>query len=478
MSLREGFIMKIKLIKDKTVSLIKRFALFILCPWFLFFSCEDGGGGGADYIEPFKSFTITFEKGVVSEGCLPNTKITGLMDSFEVTKPGERLPAFGYTISDSSYSFMGWADEEDGDEVKYADCAVINFSKNKVLRAVWGKGFNIRFNQGTADSTIFEIEGTMGSIFVAQGDEVELPPLEYTFSAHRFLGWATSSTGAAQYNYTDKLLKTTSQSLELFAVWKRTGYAISFDSGEMTLDEGEGMEAQTFLFGTKTATQTSGRINSVTFARRGATFLGWGKSETDKTIDFAQNGRITLTSDIKLFAKWQLGVVWITFVAGTAPHSPVTGFMARQEVNNASPTKLNDLAYSCLGYDFYEWTFEDGGETKAAVNADVVTIRRDTVFTATWRAHECKASFFPNGGKDTSGGEAFKLIQKTGLYYKESTFRFPFCPVTLEPPGNLYFVGWGLSPTAKEKDLFAEGEALLWEWSDDVKFYAVWEIFE
>lgn len=428
----------------------------------------------------FKSYKVSFDKGVLPHGCLPTAKITGFMDDVIILKEGELLPHVAFSISDSVFAFAGWTDELEGEEVKFPDCAPAEFSSDTILHAVWQKGHNITFERGESDSDVFEVEGTMGSFFVEPGATFALPKLTYSFVAHDFLGWSTTANGAPQYNYTTKPLTSISQSTTLYAKWKRKGLAVKFNSGQMSLDdEDPGMAAQVFEYKTSTATQTSGNLNPVTFTRRGAVFLGWTDSAAGNTVIYPQNSKIKLTEDKELFALWRLGVVWVTFSPGSSQYSSVTGSMPRQEADNGRPTKIIDNRYICPGYDFYEWTYEEEGEQKAAVNADLVTFKRDTHLTATWRAHECKAAFYPNGGTDSKGGELLKLLNTPGKFYHymdpATPFTFPDCK--LDAPKDLYFVGWGTSPTAKKKDLFKEGQTILWQWYDDVKFYAVWEVF-
>lgn len=132
--------------------------------------------------------------------------------------------------------------------------------------------------------------GTMQPQVFAENEKKELNPVEFAKEAHKFLGWATSSTGDVVY--ADKAKISPTNDMTLWAKWEAIPtYTVTFNANGGSGD----MAAQVFIPGVGQALEKN------KYTREGLNFKWWidenGTKYNDQEI-------ITLSQDMTLSAVW------------------------------------------------------------------------------------------------------------------------------------------------------------------------------
>lgn len=167
---------------------------------------------------------------------------------------------------------------------------------------------------------------------------ITLPSASRT--GYAFKGWSTSNsaTSGSTGSYTP------TGNVTLYAVWKINTYAVNYNA-----NGGSGApSAQTKTYGTDLT------LSSTTPTRSGYTFMGWGTSASDTSVDYAAGAKYTSNAAITLYAIWRKTVT-ITYNAngGTGAPSASTGYIYNANTNVS--ITLSSTKPSRTGYTFKGW---------------------------------------------------------------------------------------------------------------------------
>ena len=193
-----------------------------------------------------------------------------------------------YTIPEcsftkSGYTFVGWATTSDGDVV-YTPGKKITLTTDLTLYAIWRINRTISFNSNGGT-------GTMDAVTQADGTNYTIPECSFTKDGYTFIGWATTSDGAVEYN--PGVVTTLTGDLTLYAKWADTSenYVVLFNANGGT--------------GTMAAVEqpknSSYTIPTCSFTREDRFFIGWATSDG---VGYQPGDNITLTDNLTLYAKW------------------------------------------------------------------------------------------------------------------------------------------------------------------------------
>ena len=207
---------------------------------------------------------------------------TGTMDA--VTQ----ADGINYTIPECSftkdgYTFIGWAISAEGDVV-YTPGKKITLTTDLTLYAKWEVSRTISFNANGGT-------GTMDAVTQADGTNYTIPECSFTKDGYTFIGWATTSDGAVEYN--PGVVTTLTGDLTLYAKWADTSenYVVLFNANGGT--------------GTMAAVEqpknSSYTIPTCSFTREDRFFIGWATSDG---VGYQPGDNITLTDNLTLYAKW------------------------------------------------------------------------------------------------------------------------------------------------------------------------------
>lgn len=331
-------------------------------------------------------YTVTFQLGSGGGTPATGTAPTGTVDpSGNITLPGQ-----GSMIAPVGYVFTGWVCPTG---TVFVAATVISPTSNTVCTAVWSPSnsktvtFHSNYPFGSNTTTIQTSTGSHAlntNPFVAGG--------------YRFIGWATSPTGAKSWDNTD--VYDFSADADLYAVW------------EVIPVENNTTPVYTIVFvyqgGTPGVTVTyyspgDPALKLPATEKPGYTFAGWSTTLTEPNTVSAP---FTTRSSVTLFALWVAKTVTITFnYLGGVTGLKTMSYTVGQPGFTGLPTS------SKQGYEFAGWSEVSGGST--AVTEPYSPLESLTLF-AIWNGTKYTVTLVPQTGPQikliyTVGGDPLQL---------------------------------------------------------------------
>jgi len=183
------------------------------------------------------------------------------------------------TSTRAGYTLLGWSTSANGSVVKFPYTPTA--TSDITLFAIWSANNNaVSYNTGGGSAV------TSGSF--TTGGTIQTAPTS-TRPGYTLAGWSTSANGSVlNFPYTP----TATSDITLFAIWSASTNTVTYNTGG-----GSAVTSGSFT--------TGGTIQAApTSTRTGYTFLGWSTSANGSVLNFPYTP--TATSDITLFAIWQL----------------------------------------------------------------------------------------------------------------------------------------------------------------------------
>lgn len=287
---------------------------------------------------------------------------TGEMES--ITKEeNEKINLPAVKFSRTGFEFLNWNTVADGSGTAYADSAEFIFNADTTLHAQWKEKKAAPSNPETPSTpkttytVIFDANGgngTIASISVEEGSEIELPENTFTKTGYSFAGWATSADG--NVSYSDKAKISITGNITLYAKWTAITYTITYEPNGGTNADGN---PAGYTFETET-------ITLLAPSRQYFDFGGW---YTDSEFsDSSKKNEITKgsTGNIMLYAKWTVAAENAVNAINSLPTGEhkiaVTGKMTKDNLNgviaaikgNSNGAKVYlDLGGTAIV--FYDW---------------------------------------------------------------------------------------------------------------------------
>ncbi len=175
-----------------------------------------------------------------------------------------------------------------------------------------------------------------------------------------------------QYTLTFVVIFTMVAVLSISGCKKKETYTVTFDANGGT---GE-MAEQIFTEGEPRA------LVGNLFSYQGHTFKCWNTMKNGTGTSYDDRQRITVTSDMTLYAQWKKIV---TFVKVTFDANGGTGEMRPQQYVAGSPQVLRPNAFSKPDYYFHNWNTEADGSGTSYANTQEITISRSITLYAQWK---------------------------------------------------------------------------------------------
>jgi len=368
----------------------------------------------------------------------------------------------------SGYTFLGWAMSKTSTYATYQPGDSYTFNSSTVFYAVWSQNapavttYTVTYNANGGS-------GAPASQTKEYGVMLILSSKEPTRSGYTFLGWAKTSnaTMVAYYAGSDY---TANESVTLYAVWEAnsTGSSTITTTCTVTYNANGGSGApssQSVMSGSKLT------LSSVTPVRSGYTFKGWSTQSWATSPSYSAGCMYTITSNMTLYAVWQLGGTYfytVTFDAngGTGAPDPITA-------DYGETITIPDVEPYRSGYNFINW--ENVNTSEYYCPGDTMTVSGTTTLRAVW--YEARWDDDPFGDEPTvlttytvsynaNGGSGAPSSQT-------KTQGVTLTLLSTKPTRSGYtFQGWSTSSTASYASYYAGGS-----YTDDASatLYAVWK---
>ncbi|MBQ9535462.1 MAG: InlB B-repeat-containing protein, partial [Clostridia bacterium] len=296
-----------------------------------------------------------------------------------------------------------------------------------------------------------------------------IPTETPTWAGREFLGWGTSATSTTPSYQPGQSISIASGST-LYAVWRRTGYAITFKP-----NGGGGTMAQQEvpLNGSAVGTPKTANLNRNTFTApsypANLRFAGWSRTQypVDTGIpEFKDGAPITLTDDEELYAVWRAANI-ITFHSNDGTNRTATQSVPFDE------TESLDSPFTRLGWRLDGWAESADGPVKYTPG-QAVKPTGDMELYAKWTRTHYVITFDANGGGGTMEPQLVSLNGAADGTRVTATLNRNESTPPATPP-ELRFVGWSTpdrhAPGTGVAD-YRDGKEI--ELTGDVTLHAVW----
>ena len=270
------------------------------------------------------------------------------------------------TAKKTGYIFKGWEwDYDKGLILGNLSSALSAVYGPLYLKAVWETepvNYTLSYNANGGS-------GSMASQTVTEGQAAKLKTNTFTKTGYYFTGWNTKANGSGT-SYSDGAYATFYGNTTLYAQWQK--YAdpvITFDK-----NDGSGTTVtQTVPYG------ENATLNVNSFTRTGYTFSGWNTKDDGSGTAYGDGASISPSSNVTLYAQWQLNTYSYSFDANGG-----TGSMSGGSAAYGESIQLPGNTFTRPKYTFSGWnTRADGSGTAYADNASL-TVTDNTTLYAQW----------------------------------------------------------------------------------------------
>ena len=298
---------------------------------------------------------------VLPQYCLVNFDANGgegIMHPQQFSK-GALIPLTEVRFTKQASVFSSWNTKADGSGTSYKDKASIITDKSFTLYAQWTPCYTITFDANGG-------EGTMDSLTIVSGEEIELPANTFTRDGYVFAGWNTAPDGSGTaYKESSEISPT--QNMTLYAQWKPC-YTITFDAngGEGTMDSLQIVQGEETI------------LPANTFTRNGYVFAGWNTAPDGSGSTYNESSKIAPTENMTLYAQWT-PCYTITFDANGGK-----GRMAPQKAIKGEEFSISSNAFTRADYTFTGWNTKADGSGTSYVNNQVIILSQDITLYAQW----------------------------------------------------------------------------------------------
>ena len=332
-----------------------------------------------NYAESKKDFNVykaIFKKGSVDKignGTTDITKICLAETSGTCTIKSPTIEKLGYNVvgwnTNANATTSSWNANTDKNNVNGTYYPIV---KAKTIKVIFYR------NASTSDSTTATQTFTYGVSGQAFSDK------GWTNTGHTMAGWARSKTATTKdYNVlsgvNDTWINDNAPSIDLYAVWNKNTYTISYDANGGT----EAPAAQTKYYGTDI------ELSETIPKKDCSQFLGWNTKKDGTGTTYKSKGIYKSNKDITLYAKWQTANYKLEYdsndfkiLAKNMPSNQTTKGCQTIKVSSTVPTRR--------GFFFKGWSeisygilLKDATIYKAG---DIINITKDTTLYAQWES--------------------------------------------------------------------------------------------
>ncbi len=209
------------------------------------------------------------------------------------------------------------------------------------------------------------------------------------------------------------------------------------------------------------------------FSIEGYTFRGWAENISATEAEYVDEEEVTLYDNLVLYAVWQNDDVpnaknfTVTFYPNTPNGTAASGTMIPQTFISGQPFTLAKNAFSIEGYTFRGWA-ENISATEAKYTDEAkITVSKNLELYAVWEKDENNhtVTFYANAphGFTAQGSMPPQSSKNSWLTLAKNAFSIPLH----------IFKGWATDDSSKE--VVYKDEEELYNFTDDIKLYAVWE---
>ena len=298
------------------------------------------------------------------------------------------------TPTKTGYTFNGWY-KEAAFTNKVETTTSVTTAANHNLYAKWTVNtYTVAYNANGGNGT------TMTSSSHTYDAAKNLTKNTYTRTGYTFAGWATTASGAKEYNdeqSVKNLSSTNGETVTLYAKWTAHTYTVSYNANG---GSGTTMTSSSHTYG------VAKNLTKNTYTKTGYTFAGWATTSSGNKAYNDEQSVSNLTStnggSVPLYAKWKVNTYTVSFNAnggsgGQTANVTATYGAAMPTISTTKPTRS--------GYTFEGWYDAASGGTQyyteACASARNYNKTSATTLYAHWKAATYTIVFNANNGVGT-----------------------------------------------------------------------------
>lgn len=386
------------------------------------------GGSSSNLEEPIPTYTVSYNANNGTGAPSSQTKTQNVNLTLSNTAPTR-----------SGYQFIGWNTSSNGTGTSYASGAIYSGNSNLTLYAQWKQIFTISYSASGAT-------GTPSSQTKLQGNAVTLSSTVPTKSGYTFNNWNTSSDGTGT-SYAPGATYSADANATLYAQWKQV-YTITYNA-----NGGSGVPSN----------QTKTQGNSVTLSstkptRSGYKFVNWNTASNGTGTVYNSGATYSANANVTLYAQWTPNTVLIKLSVNGGVLSSKSSFFESGGIiylngnniissinygetlssdglpdwNNTSYINVTKAASKASSGA--EWKCLSGNCSKSTYNQTTAYSASDfcnlssgdcTVTLGVNWTSSTTATFFPNGGKFSTGAASYTMQATVGTKYQFSELPIP-----------------------------------------------------
>ena len=386
------------------------------------------GGSSSNLEEPIPTYTVSYNANNGTGAPSSQTKTQNVNLTLSNTAPTR-----------SGYQFIGWNTSSNGTGTSYASGAIYSGNSNLTLYAQWKQIFTISYSASGAT-------GTPSSQTKLQGNAVTLSSTVPTKSGYTFNNWNTSSDGTGT-SYAPGATYSADANATLYAQWKQI-YTITYNA-----NGGSGVPSN----------QTKTQGNSVTLSstkptRSGYKFVNWNTASNGTGTVYNSGATYSANANVTLYAQWTPNTVLIKLSVNGGVLSSKSSFFESGGIiylngNNIissinygetlssdglpdwnNTNYINVTKAASKASSGAEWKCLSGNCSKSTYNQTTAYSASDfcnlssgdcTVTLGVNWTSSTTATFFPNGGKFSTGAASYTMQATVGTKYQFSELPIP-----------------------------------------------------
>lgn len=386
------------------------------------------GGSSSNLEEPIPTYTVSYNANNGTGAPSSQTKTQNVNLTLSNTAPTR-----------SGYQFVGWNTSSNGTGTSYASGAIYSGNSNLTLYAQWKQIFTISYSASGAT-------GTPSSQTKLQGNAVTLSSTVPTKSGYTFNNWNTSSDGTGT-SYAPGATYSADANATLYAQWKQV-YTITYNA-----NGGSGVPSN----------QTKTQGNSVTLSstkptRSGYKFVNWNTASNGTGTVYNSGATYSANANVTLYAQWTPNTVLIKLSVNGGVLSSKSSFFESGGIiylngNNIissinygetlssdglpdwnNTNYINVTKAASKASSGAEWKCLNGNCSKSTYNQTTAYSASDfcnlssgdcTVTLGVNWTSSTTATFFPNGGKFSTGAASYTMQATVGTKYQFSELPIP-----------------------------------------------------
>lgn len=308
------------------------------------------------------SYTVSYNNNGGSGSPYSQTKYYGQTLTLSSTKPTR-----------SGYTFIGWGTSSTDTTSDYSAGGSYTANSGATLYAIWSKTITLTYNNNGGSGSPSAQSATVYNATTSY--TFTLSSTKPTRTGYTFLGWSTSS-GATSASYSSGGTITLSNSSTLYAVWQINTWTVSYNA-----NGGSGAPSNQ----TKTYGQTL-TLSSTKPTRSGYTFVGWGTSASDTTVDYNAGGSYTANAAITLYAIWSKTII-LSYNANNGSGAPSSQSATIYNATTSYSFTVSSTKPTRAGYKFLGWSTSSTATSATYSSGSTITLSDSVTLYAVWEVY-------------------------------------------------------------------------------------------